>query len=382
MMRKSIFLAGAIAASLQLIAVTTASSDILIGSVLSTTGPASFLGEPEKQTLEVYVKRINEAGGVNGEKIKLILYDDGSDASASRTYATRLVEDDKVDAVIAGSGTGNSMAMLPVFEEAGIPYISLSGGVEIVEPVRKWVFKPPHTDRMACAKIFDDLKKRQLNTVAFIAGQGGFAKSMVAQCKKISGDYGIKIVAEESYGPRDSDMTAQLTKIKGIPGVQAVVNADIGQGPAIVTRNHAQLKLGVPLYQSHGAATQGYLELSGPAAEGIRIPGPSLLVADQLPDTDRQKKVLIDYKTIIEKATGTPVGTFGGYAHDGIMLMVDAMKRAGGKDKAKVRDELEKTKNFVATVGIINMSPTDHLGIDLAAFRMLEVKGGKWTLAE
>lgn len=378
-MKKSAFLFGA-AALLHLIAAPAALGEILVGSVLSTTGPASFLGEPEKQTLEVYVKRINDAGGVNGEKIRLILYDDGSDASTSRTYATRLVEDDKVSAVIGGTGTGNSMAMLPIFEEAGIPFISFSGGTEIIEPVRKWVFKPPHTDRMACAKIFTDLQQRKLNKVAFIAGQGGYAKSMVAQCKKVAGQYGIQVIAEESYGPRDSDMTAQLTKIKGIAGLQAVINADIGQGPAIVTRNFAQLKFDVPLYQSHGAATQGYLDLSGPAAEGVRLPGPSILIAEQLPDSDPQKKVLLDYKAVIEKATGNPVGTFGGYAHDGLMLLVDAMKRAGGKDPAKVRDEIENTKNYAATVGIINMSPADHLGIDLSAFRMLEVKGGKWTL--
>ncbi|GGC86993.1 ABC transporter substrate-binding protein [Chelatococcus reniformis] len=361
---------------------TAARSEILIGSVLSTTGPASFLGEPEKQTLEVYAKRINDAGGVNGEKIRLIIYDDGSDASNSRTFATRLVEQDQVVAVVGGTGTGNSLAMIPVFEEAGIPFVSLSGGVDIIDPVRKWVFKPPHTDRMACAKIFTDLKQRGLTNAAFIAGQGGYAKSMVTQCRSVAGQYGIKILAEESYGPRDSDMTAQLTRIKALPGLKAVINADIGQGPAIVTRNAAQINLGMPLYQSHGAATQGYLELAGPAAEGVRLPGPSLLVAEQLPDSDPQKKVLLDYTAVIEKATGKPVGTFGGYAHDGLLLLVDAMKRAGSADPAKVRDQLEKTKGYVATVGIITMSPTDHLGIDLSAFRMLEVKRGKWAVVD
>jgi branched-chain amino acid transport system substrate-binding protein len=359
-----------------------ARADIVVGSVLSTSGPAAFLGEPEKETLLVYIKRINDSGGVLGQKIKLVLYDDGSDANASRTFATRLVEEDKVQAVIAGTGTGNSLAMIPVFEEAGIPFVSLSGGVEIVEPVRKWVFKPPQTDRMACQKIFTDLKKRNLPNVAIIGGQGGFAKSMVAQCKKAAPAFGVNIVAEESYGPRDSDMTAQLTKIKGVAGVQAIVNADIGQGPAIVTRNYDQLKLGIPLYQSHGAASQGYLDLSGPAANGVRIPGPSLLVVDQLADSDPQKKVLADYKAVIEKETGKPVNSFGGYAHDGLMLLVEAIKRAGGMDPAKVRDEIEKTKGMAATVGTINMSPTDHLGVDLSAFKMLEIKNGKWTLVE
>lgn len=380
-MRASLVMSAALLAGATLY-VDTAAAEIRLGSVLSTTGPSSFLGEPEKQTLEVYVKRINDAGGINGEKIKLIIYDDASDANASRTFATRLVEDDKVHAVVGGTGTGNSMAMLPVFEDAEIPFISVSGGTEIVTPVRKWVFKPPHTDLMACQKIFTDLKKRGLTNVALIAGQGGYAKSMVTQCKTAAPGLGIKILAEESYGPRDSDTTPQLARIKALPGLQAVINADIGQGPAIVTRNFADLKMGVPLYQSHGAATQGYLQLTGAAAEGVRLPGPSLLVAEQLPDSDRQKPVLLAYKAVIEKETGQPVNTFGGYAHDGLMLLVDAIKRAGSKEPAKVRDAIEKTKDFIATVGIITMSPKDHLGIDHTAFRMLEVKDGKWTLVD
>lgn len=357
-------------------------SEILVGSVLSTTGPAAFLGEPERETLELYVKRINEAGGVNGEQIRLIVYDDASDASTSRTFATRLVEEDKVVAMVGGTGTGNSMAMIPVFEDAEIPFISLSGGVEIVEPVNRWVFKPPHTDRMACAKIFTDMQARGLKRVAIIAGQGGYAVSMVKRCNEVAGDYDIEIVAQESYGPRDSDMTAQLTTIRAIQNLDAVMNADIGQGPAIVTRNFAQLGFDVPLYQSHGAATQGYLDLSGPAAEGVMIPGPSLLVAEQLPDDDPQKALLLEYTQVIEEATGKPVNTFGGYAHDGITLLVDAMKRAGSSEPAAVRDALEQTKEFVATVGIITMTPEDHLGIDLSAFRMLKVVDGAWTLAE
>lgn len=358
-----------------------AHAEIKVGAVLSVTGPASFLGEPQKQTLDIYVKNINDAGGVNGEKIRLIAYDDGGDANASRTFATRLIEEDKVDAVLGGSGTGNSLAMLPIFEAAEVPFVSFSGGVQIIDPVRKWTFKPPHTDLMACQKIFEDMKKKGFTKVAIIGGQGGFAKSMATQCKASSGSYGISIVVEESYGPRDSDVTPQLNRIREVSGVQAVINPDIGQGPAIVTRNFRQLGMSMALYLSHAAATTGYLQLAGKAADGILIPAPSLLVVDELTNADPQKSLLREFKTTFEGATGKGVDAFGGYARDGLMLLVDAMKRAKSKDPAKVRDELEKTKNFVATVGVINMSPTDHLGIDLRSFRMLTVQNGRWTTA-
>lgn len=358
-----------------------AQQTVKVGSVLSVTGPASFLGEPEDKTLRMYVDKINAAGGVAGKKIELVIYDDGGDASKARTFATRLIEDDKVVAMVGGSTTGTTMAMISVFEEAQIPFISLAGAIEVVDPVRKYVFKTPHTDKMACEKIFENLKQRTFTRIAMISGTDGFGASMRAQCIKVAPTYGVQIVTEETYGPRDSDMTAQLTKIKGATGIQAVVNPGFGQGPAIVTRNYAQLGMSsTPLYQSHGVASKSFIELAGPAAEGVRLPAAALLVGDKLPDSDPQKKVVVDYKQVYESTAKQPVSTFGGHAYDGLFIMVDAMKRANSTDAKKVRDEIEKTKGFVGTGGIVTMSPTDHLGLNLSAFKMLEVKGGDWTL--
>src|SRR6476620_11035826 len=189
--------------------------------------------------------------------------------------------------------------------------------------------------------------------------------------------------AEETYGPRDSDMTAQLTKLKGAAGIQAVVNPGFGQGPAIVTRNYAQLGMtAMPLYQSHGVASKSFIELAGASAEGVRLPAAALLIGDKLPDGDPQKKVVVEYKTTYESTAKQPVSTFGGHAYDGLYILVDAMKRANSTDSGKIRDEIEKTKGFIGTGGIVTMSTTDHLGLDLAAFRMLEIKGGDWNLVQ
>ena len=360
-----------------------AQNAIKIGSVLSVTGPSSFLGEPEDKTLRLYVDRINAAGGVAGKKIELVIYDDGGDANKARTFATRLIEDDEIVAMVGGTSTGSTMAMIPVFEEAQVPFISLAGAIEVVDPVRKFVFKTPHTDKMACEKIFEDPKKRNLTKIGMISGTDGFGASMRAQCVKVAPTYGVQIVSDETYGPRDSDMTAQLTKIKNTPGVQAVVNPGFGQGPAIVTRNYAQLGMtGTPFYQSHGVASKSFIDLAGAAAEGVRLPAAALLVGDKLPETDPQKKVVTEYRQAYESATKQPVSTFGGHAYDGLFILVDAIKRANSTDPQKIRDEIEKTKGFVGTGGIVNMSASDHLGLDLSAFRMLVIKGGDWNLAD
>lgn len=357
-------------------------AEIKVGVVVSATGPASFLGEPQRQVVEMLGKQINEAGGINGKKLRLFVYDDGSDASASRNYAVRLIENDGVDAIVGGSGTGNSMAMIPVIEDAEIPFVSFSGGVEIIDPVKHWVFKPPHTDLMACEKIFVDMRELGLTKAALIAGQGGFAKSMVTRCHQAAPDHGIEIVIEESYGPRDSDMTPQLNRIRGTEGVEAVISSDIGQGPAIVTRNFRQLGMDQVLYMSHPAATQGYLEAVGPAGEGIRIPAPLLLAVDSLPDDDPYKPLLTEFRDDFVAATGKQPDAFAGYAFDSLGLLIDAFKRAGSTDPEEVRDALEATDGYMGTVGTIKMSPTDHLGITMESFQMMTIKDGKWTLLD
>ncbi len=359
-----------------------AQEPIRIGAFLSVTGPAAFLGDPEQKTLEMYVERINASGGIGGRKLQLIVYDDGGDADKARTFAKRLIEQDKVDVIVGGSTTGATMAAIPLVEQAQVPFVSLAGAVGIVEPVKKWVFKTPHTDRMACEKIFVDMRARKLTRLALISGTGGFDKSMRGECLKVAPAYGVEIVADETYGAGDTDMTAQLTKIKATPGVQAVLNAGFGQGPAIVTKNYRQLGLTPQLYQSHGVASKEFIKLAGPAAEGVRLPAAALLIAEILPDGDVQKPVVVAYKRDYETRYKTDVSTFGGHAYDGLMLVTESFKRTGGADKAKVRDAIETTRGYTGTAGVVNMSATDHMGLDLSAFRMLEVKNGTWVLAE
>ena len=357
-----------------------AQEPIRIGAFLSVTGPAAFLGDPEQKTLEMVVERINAEGGVLGRKLQLIAYDDAGDAEKARTFAKRLLEQDRVDAIVGGSTTGTTMAVVPLAEAAQTPFISLAGAVVIVEPVKKWVFKTPHTDRMACEKIFVDIQARKLTKVALISGGGGFDKSMRGECLKVAPKYGIEVIADETYGAADTDMTAQLTKIRS-SGAQAVLNAGFGQGPAIVTRNYRQVGLTLPLYQSHGVASKEYVKLSGAAAEGVRLPAAALLIPDLLAASDPQKPVVSGYKRDYEARYKTDVSTFGGHAYDGLMLVVNAMKRAGSADKAKLRDALEATQGYVGTGGVVNMSASDHLGLDLSAFVMLEVRGGDWAVA-
>ena len=357
-----------------------AGDTIKVGTFLAVTGGASFLGDPELKTLQMYVDEVNAAGGVDGKMVELIHYDTGGKAKEAVKFAKRLIQKDKVDVIVGGSTSGSSLAVMPLVASSKTPFISLAGSVKIIYPVQKWTFKTPHTDAMAAAKIFSDMQRRGITKVALISGSGGFDKSGRAQSLELAPQYGITIVADESYGGKDTDMTAQLTKIRDTDA-EAILNFGFGSGPAIVTKNVRQLGITLPLYQSHGVASKKYIELAGEAAEGVRLPAAALLVADQLPDSDPQKEVLLAYKNKFEASHGA-VSTFGGHAYDGLYIALEAMDRANSTDKAKVRDEIEMTTGFIGTGGIFNMSPSDHLGLGIDAFKMLEIKNGDWTIVQ
>lgn len=353
--------------------------NIKIGSFLSVTGAAAFLGEPELKTLQMYVEKINSEGGVLGRKLELVSYDDGSEAAKSNSFAKRLLDEDKVDVILGGTTTGGTMSVIPLVEKAGVPFISFAAGVGIVEPVKKWIFKVPHTDRMAAEKVLNDMKARGFKKFALLSETTGFGQSGRKEVQAAATKLGMEIVADETYAPKDTDMTAQLTKIKSNPNVQALFVFGLGQGPAIVTKNVQQLSIKLPHYQSHGVASEEYIRLAGSAADGVRLPAAALLVAAKLPATDVQKRVVTDYAKAYSDRYKAEVSTFGGHAYDALMIYVNAVKKANSVDKEKVRAAIEQTQGYVGTGGVVNMSATDHMGLDLSAFRLIEIRKSDWS---
>ncbi len=350
-----------------------------IGAVFSITGPTSFIGEPERNTLEMLVEEINKAGGINGHPLEAIIYDTEGDETNAVKKVQRLISRDRVLAIIGPSRTGTTMAVIPFVERYRVPLISCAAGVKITEPVKPWVFKTPQTDRMAVKRIYGHLKKKGLKRVAIITASTGFGQSGREELKRLAPEFGIELVADEIFGPKDVDMTPQLTRIRGLKP-QAVICWGTNPGPAIVAKNMRQLGFNVPLYMSHGVASKKFIQLAGPAAEGIILPAGKILVADKLPDSDPQKAVLLEYIAKYKARYGQEPSAFGGHAYDALGLLVRALKEAGA-DRAKIRQALENIKGFVGIHGIFNMSPQDHNGLDeKEAFVMVVIKNGNWEL--
>jgi branched-chain amino acid transport system substrate-binding protein len=370
-----------------------------IGAILSVTGGASFLGEPERKTARMVEEWVNAAGGIQGRPLKVIVEDTKSDEGQAVLAVRKLLEKDKVAAIVGPSTTGESMAVVPIMEKAQTPLISCAAALSIVTPKEeldrllssktlempkkqnKWIFKSPQTDASAVEAIYDHMKKKGISKIAIITVTAGFGDTGRQELKRVALYYGISIVADERYGPKDSDMTAQLTKIKGTDA-QAVVNWSIGPPCVIVTKNWKQLDMKIPLYQSHGFGSKRYLELAGGAAEGVICPLGRVVVAEKIKADHPQKAVVMKYKTEYEKRFKAEVSTFGGHAYDAIYMMVDALK-AAGPNKSKIRDYLEtKIKNWPGTGGVFNISPEDHTGLKKDAFEMIVVKDGDWAFAD
>lgn len=356
-----------------------------IGAIFASTGPASMLGLPEKNTVEMLEKTINEGGGINGTKINLVFYDTGGDATKTVTATKKLIEKDMVDIIIGPTTSGNTLAIIDIVEEAQIPLISCAASVRIIQPVKNWVFKTPQTDVMAVEKIYEKLQKEGVKKVAVITVSNGFGDSGRVQLKKLATKYGLSVVADERYGGKDTDMTVQLTKIKGTDA-QAIIAWGTNPGPAVIAKNRKQLGITIPLYNSHGVASKKFIELAGDSAEGTFLPAGKLLIVDHLADSDPQKKVLSEYKADYESTFNSPANTFGGHAYDAFWIAVKAfenvVKNSGEPTKGAIRDEIEKLQGFVGTGGIFNFSPEDHNGLTKEGFVMVEIKGGDWTLAE
>ena len=353
--------------------------DYHVGCIFSITGKASWLGEPERNTVEMIAKQINASGGINGRKLVLHIEDDQGDNTQAVNAANKLIKKNKVCAIVGPSTSGTSMAIIPLVQAAKIPLISCAGAAVIVEPVaeRKWVFKSPQRDSDCVKRIYDHLKTKGINKIAIITSTSGFGGAGRDQLKKIAAEYKMAIVADETYDPAATDMTAQLLKIKNA-GAKALVNWSIEPAQSIVPQNMKQLKLTIPLYQSHGFGNVKYVQAAGVAAEVIIFPAGRLLAVDTVAANHPQKKVLTDYRNAYEKTYKDKVSTFGGHAYDSLWVLVNAMKKAGN-NPAKIRDEIEKIK-FVGTAGVFKFSAADHCGLDKTAFELLTVKNGKFVV--
>ncbi|MBN2427746.1 MAG: ABC transporter substrate-binding protein [Deltaproteobacteria bacterium] len=389
MKRKNLFLLLILTCAVVLAAAPVMAKDtIKLGAFFDLSGPASFIGTPTKLVAEMVVAEINKNGGVNGKQIELVVGDTQGDPAKAASLAKKFIYKDKVVAIVGPTRTGTGMNVKGIVEKAKIPTVMTVGGDPVIMGGKfgsyDYVFKSPQRSEVAVKRLFSYLQEKKLHRVALLYAADGFGKDGSRWMEKLAPEYGIEFVTRESFGPKDTDMTSQLTQAKNAKP-QALICWTIGPAGSIVAKNKIQLGIDLPLFQCHGLPDPKYIELAGTASEGDRMPATKLLVADELPNDDPQKKVILHflnlYRDVYHYDKEFPINTHSGYAWDAITLVAEGIKKAGTQPDA-LRKAIENTKGYVGVSGIYNLTKEDHNGLGIDSMVMVEVKNGKFVLAK
>jgi branched-chain amino acid transport system substrate-binding protein len=358
---------------------------IKLGAFFDLTGTSSAIGTPTKLVAEMVVKKINEEGGINGRPLQLVIADDEGDPTKAAIIAKKFIESDRVVAIIGPTRTDTGMAAKPIVEQMQVPTFMCVGGDPVITvPPFKWTFKSPQRTSVAVKKTFEYMKKKGVQKIAIITSADGFGRDGKNWLEKLAPDYGLKIIASESFQATDNDMTAQLIKIKAT-SPEAIICWTIGKAGSIVAKNVRQLAINSPLYQCHGLPDPIYVKLAGEASEGNLMPSTKLMVAAQLPVSDPQKKVILEfirlYTDVYKYDRQFPINTHSGYAWDAIYIVANAMKK-GGTNNEKLREAIEDTKGYVGVSGIYNLTAEDHNGLGTDSMVMVQIAGGQWKMLQ
>ncbi|HZZ12852.1 MAG TPA: ABC transporter substrate-binding protein [Paraburkholderia sp.] len=362
-----------------------AHADVRIGVTVSATGPAASLGISQKNTIALLPKEIS------GQKIDYIVLDDASDPTVAVKNTRKLTSEDHVDALIGSTIVPNSLAMIDVAAQSATPMIALAASASIVEPMdakRSWVFKTPQNDALMAGAIVRNMVAHQVKTVGFIGFADAYGESWLTEFKKDAEKANIKLVASERFARNDTSVTGQVLKIVS-QHPDAVLIAGAGTPAALPQKTLKERGYKGLYYQTHGVANNDFLRVCGKDCDGTFLPAGPLLVSDQLPDSNPVKRSALAYRQAYDTAYGAgTVSTFGGNAWDAGLLLQRAIplalkKGQPGSDafREALRSSLESTADLHTSQGVVNMTATDHSGLDERARVMVQIVNGTWRLA-
>jgi branched-chain amino acid transport system substrate-binding protein len=378
--RRAIFSGAAL-----LLLASSASAQIKVGVTISTTGPAAAIGGPSKNAMLLWPKEIA------GQKVEYIILDDGSDPTNAVRNARKLTAEEKVDVIVGPNTTPNALALLDVIAETSTPMITLAASASIVEPVegkRTWAFKIPQNDSHMSTILTQHMAENGIKTVGFIGFSDSYGEGWWREFSKLAELRKIKIVASERYARNDTSVTGQILKIMA-QQPDAVLVAGSATPAVLPQKTLVERGYKGRIYQTHGIGTLDFLRVGGKDVEGTFFPTGPAVVARQLPDSNLLKKPGIELTKRYEAAYGANTMTqFSADAWGAYMLIANAVPQAlkGGQPGTKpfrvaLRAALESTKNLVVPQGVINMSPTDHVGLDQRSRVMGKIQGNKFTYA-
>jgi len=317
--------------------------------------------------------------------VKILIYDTEGSGDVAVPVIKKLINDEGVVVIIGPTRTPVSMALIPVIQEAKVPNVSMASSSAIVKPVaeRNWIFKTAQSSEHTAPWQVKYVKAKGLTKIANVYVNDAYGEDGALAIRETAKAEGVEIILEETFETGDTDMTAQLTKIKA-SGAQAVLVTGLPPAAAIFTKQFREMGLTIPLIHNHGIGMKSFISLAGEgAAEGVLFPMGKLVAVSSLPDSDPQKKVLQDFVRDFQASSGKPPSTFAGHAWDAIQITLKALEKLPDglsleEQRARLRDEIENTKGFIGTGGNFNLSAQDHVGLSPNDIVMARITKGDW----
>jgi branched-chain amino acid transport system substrate-binding protein len=355
-----------------------------IGTLLSTTGPAAFLGQDMHDGALLAVEQINAGGGINGRKIDWLFRDAQSDTQRALNDTRRLLGSDQVDMIVGGgSMSGIALAMAPMCEQAGVPFIATEGAAGIVAPVadHKRTFKSTVDDDLAMQRLADFWAKKNATRIALLADTSGFGQSATEQLKAIAPTRGLQ-VQYESFAPGDTDMTAQLGRARDAKA-QVILCWTVTPAGVVFLKQAQVLGIDpdVLLMHGYGFVANKYMELAGSSADRLLLLSQKFVVGPDLPDSDIAKKPILALETDYRARFNRAPNQFVAQTYDAIGLARVALAK-GGKDRAKVRDALENITDYACASGVFTFSPQRHSGLGKQNLVIVRWGDGRFHLVD
>lgn len=360
-----------------------AQAEVKVGVITSSTGPLALIGLPQKHSVALLPTQAGD------QTVKYISLDDGSDPTATVKALKKLIDEDKVDAIIGPSGSPNAMGVIQFVAEAGVPLLAPVGTAAVVLPMteqKKWVFKTTQNDELIAQALFAHMSQQGVKTLGFIGTSDPYGENWAKVMSGLAAEHHIKLVANERFQRQDTSVTGQSLKVL-VARPDAVLVAAPGSAAVMPQATLFDQGYRGQIYQTHGAALPDFLKLGAKKVEGTILAASLMLVLDEIPDSHPSKQVAREYTQAFEKLTGTPPATFGGNTFDAGLLLQRAIPLAASKAapgspefRAALRDALEQSHELAGTQGVYNMTPQDHSGFDERGRELIVVKNGRWTL--
>jgi len=359
-----------------------AAEPIKIGTIMSITGWAGFIGTPQKEVFNAMIDDINAKGGVGGRPLELYYEDDKSIPTNAVLAATKLIKDKKVIAIVGTSTSDSALAIVPLCEQEKVPFIN-SGPARIL--FKKWIFSCGPGDERGAKHLLDfavkDLGAKKIALLYSVDAMGTLGQKVITG--EMSKYPGVSIVSQESFEPADTNMIPQLTKVKSI-NPDLIILFTTGGAASIVAKNYKQLGMTTQVLGGSSITMPDFYNIAGKIAEEskwIFLSQPLMIVDKMAPNDPYRKNVWEPAEKFMQDKYGPNkhITMFHASTFDALWGILGALKICAPKaDSASVRDALEKVK-IEAFIGSFSPTPTDHQGAQVDPMRPMILKGGEYV---